>query len=387
MPVRTISNSPCQWTDAFAKGLGHQYELLGLTRPPLVSQVDGPRSAPELLMYFGAQQWAPNPPLEAELDNYARNTTTLLPVIDDATDAVTHLPEAIRRFNAFQRSQHGDRWVDALVDETLTLTWQRRRSRRVFISYRRTDAERIAQQLFERYTERSFDVFLDDVSIHRGDDFQVELRRRLDDADAVLLLISPRIAESRWVREEIELALTRRIGLLGVVWPEESFDARPDAIIEEVPADLRIQLDASALSNGSGEPRTQRIDPARLTRIDHLLFTGRSQAIASRLRDLVEVAREAMETDFEIETASPEGDMEARHRATKRRWLARIVPFRPELADLWQWWKRATPPREGLVVVYPELDPTDPRAAALREVCDVWGTVASPRIRLCTVQV
>src|SRR5262249_33442990 len=144
-----------------------------------------------------------------------REAPRLLPVVQDAPSASTHLPGEVRAFNAFLRDRHGQVWTEALVDEVLALTWQRRRTRRIFISYRRSDAEGVAQQLHDRYSKIGFDVFLDDVTIQRGANFQAELTRWLDDADAVLLLVSPDMGTSEWVRKEIELAKTRRVGLLG----------------------------------------------------------------------------------------------------------------------------------------------------------------------------
>jgi len=401
MPIRVLPTSSA-WKGDFLGTLARQYELLGLAPPVVLSSVAEARARPELLLFFGEERWASELPLPADLASYAGSVPQLLPVIDDVTQAVTHLPKELHEFNAFSRARHGASWTDALVDEVLTLTWQRRSKRRIFISYRRSDAEGVARQLYDRYTKLSFDVFLDDVSIQHGVNFQTELRRWLDDADAVLLLISPDIASSRWVREEIEFACTRRIGLLGIIWPEERFGpAGAPAAAAQVPVDRQLRLGAASpsgpagaarpasLTGDRGAPQLQRLDAALLSDVDHLLFTGRSQAIASRLRDLIDIARNRLEAEFGLESLSSDGDITLVHKPDQSAWFARVVPFRPEVTDLWRWWQEqrrlATPPA-GVLVIYPELESNEDRAVALREICETWGATISPRLRLYPVK-
>lgn len=64
----------------------------------------------------------------------------------------------------------------------------------VFISYRRDDASANAGRLFD-WLVRQFGsqrIFLDTSKIALGDDFEVVLRQRLDEADVVLVIIGPR---------------------------------------------------------------------------------------------------------------------------------------------------------------------------------------------------
>jgi len=386
MPIRTVPPRS-SWTGDFVGQLESQYQLLGLTTPPVVDELQTALQRPELLLFFGDQPWAPNASLQADLATYAGNAAHLLPVIEKATDAPTHLPKEVLAFNAFQRTPHGKHWPDALVDEVLALTWQRRPKRKIFISYRRTDAEAVAQQLYERYAKRSFEVFLDDVTIPRGVDFQASLCQWLDDADAVLLLISPDIASSEWVRREIGLATTRRIGLLGVIWPNARFpDGKLPAAAGQVPADRQLSLDPAQL--GGAAPGEQTLDPACLGEVDRLLFTGRSQAIASRLRDLVVKTTKRLATDYDVQRISSDGDVELIRRSDRAEWLARVVPFRPNVAELWRWWRELSPlGKSGIVIAYPELDENDENAVALREICSVWGKTLKPELQLLVARV
>lgn len=386
MPIRTLPKKS-DWTGDFVGRLTSQYQSLGLAPPEVVDAVAGPQQRPELLLFFGERPWEADAAFQAELESYASKARYLLPVVESSPQAVTHLPKEIQTFNAFQRLPHGKNWPDALVDEVLTLAWQRRAKRRIFISYRRVDAEGVAQQLYERYTERSFEVFLDDVTIPRGLGFQAELSHWLEDADAVLLLISPQIASSQWVREEIGLALTRRVGLLGIVWPTPLFPGGVlPAAAEQVPSDRQLKLTVGQL--GALEPTRQALDAACLGEVDHLLFTGRSQAIASRLRDLISIARTQLARDYDITSVSPDGDLELQHKLDKTAWLARVVPFRPGIAELWRWWQELSKGGiSGVVIIYPELDALDEQSVALREVCRVWGASITPALRLLVAKV
>lgn len=95
-----------------------------------------------------------------------------------------------------------------------------RKQRKLFISYRRTDSRQVALQLFSFFEERNFDVFLDSHSIPRGVDFQNNLFHRMMDCDAVLLLDTKDFLGSDYCKEELEKAITNRIGILRIKWPD-----------------------------------------------------------------------------------------------------------------------------------------------------------------------
>lgn len=389
MALRLVSGDgpACPWIGDFREQLEEQYRRLGVPPPAPVSAVAGAHAPPELLIYFAHAPWDPAaaPQLASDLRDYAGAAPRLLPVLDQPAHASAHLPPEILRFNAFLRAVHGAAWPEALVDEVLTLIWQRRRSRRIFISYRRSESLEIARQLHDRYTARSFEVFLDERSIEPGVDFQRELCRELDDSDAVLLLVTPALTTSRWVREEIQLATTRRVGLLGLIWPADGAgDPMASAAARQIPDDLRLQLAPLA---PAADPAARRLSDEELARVDHLLFTGRSQSIASRIRDLVDCARQELR-DFTVLAWRADGDLDLE--LDGARWLGRVVPFRPDVYTLWTWWEeqrvRPSPPA-GLVVLYPQLDPRDLHEIAFRAVCDAWCATVTPAVLLRTVHV
>jgi len=88
--------------------------------------------------------------------------------------------------------------------------------KQIFISYRRTDTENLATQLFDRLTHAGFDVFLDRFSIDPAIDFQNRLYQELSDKAMVLVIESEHYLDSQWVQYEIDFAKKYRLGILAI---------------------------------------------------------------------------------------------------------------------------------------------------------------------------
>lgn len=159
-----------------------------------------------------------------------------------------------------------------------------RKQRKLFISYRRSDSREIAVQLYNYFQERNFDVFLDSHSIARGVDFQKNLFHKMMDCDAVLLLDTNDFLSSPYCREELEKAITNRIGILRIKWPDS---VNPDysGLIDII--DLNYEsFDHDSLNKEILEYLNLRIESLRI------------RSLASR--------QDALSTEF-IETASRKG--------------------------------------------------------------------------------
>lgn len=94
------------------------------------------------------------------LADCVRNSTPIVSCVKDLTVASSCLPPALRHINAFPLK--GDaaslaRIVSLLLENLKLL----RTERRLFISYRRSETQSIAIQLYERLDAAGFDVFLD----------------------------------------------------------------------------------------------------------------------------------------------------------------------------------------------------------------------------------
>ena len=154
---------------------------------------------------------------------------TVVPVIDAVENFPPKVPDALRPINALQVGpQDPEREaVAALILELLGLM---RSHRRLFISYRRTESATAALQLHGRLDARSFDVFLDTLSVRPADRFQETLWHRMADADLVVLLYTQSVLESGWVAEELDRASGMGITVLQVIWPEVKRDRRTELL-------------------------------------------------------------------------------------------------------------------------------------------------------------
>lgn len=94
-----------------------------------------------------------------------------------------------------------------------------RSTRKIFISYKRSESSSVAIQLYEALEAHNFDVFLDTHSIGKGEPFQDELWHRMTDCDVILLLNTPEFLESHWCKEEFAEAAAKQIGIVQLVWP------------------------------------------------------------------------------------------------------------------------------------------------------------------------
>jgi hypothetical protein len=91
---------------------------------------------------------------------------------------------------------------------------------RIFISYRRTDTQLLADQLFDALTRDNFDVFLDRFTLETGVNFQRRLTQELADKAMVLLLESKHFLDSEWTQHEINFAKKHRLGLFVLQVPD-----------------------------------------------------------------------------------------------------------------------------------------------------------------------
>lgn len=103
---------------------------------------------------------------------------------------------------------------------------------KAFISHTSTDkpiAEAFAQELFAN----GVDVWLDKYEIRAGDSLSDRIEDGLKQVDAVVILLSSNAVKSKWVREELRMALQRRL-------QDENFMIIPVLLDEcEVPLFLR----------------------------------------------------------------------------------------------------------------------------------------------------
>jgi hypothetical protein len=148
----------------------------------------------------------------------------VVPVVRDLSRFHEFVFDELRGINGmeFENDDPKLEKVAAVLLEGLNLV---RKSRRLFVSYRRSETQGVAIQLYEALDQNGFDVFLDSLSIRPGEPFQEVLWHRLADTDVIVLLDSPGFMSSRWTTEELANANSTNIQILQLVWPNNKLEA------------------------------------------------------------------------------------------------------------------------------------------------------------------
>jgi hypothetical protein len=174
------------------------------------------RKAPTVGAYIGLTR--SYPPASSALTDLLRDATMVVPVVAELEHFSEFVPDELRTVNgmALQPEDPDLNCVASVLLEGLNLL---RPSRRLFISYRRTQTQGVAIQLYELLDRHGFDVFLDTHSIRPGEPFQEVLWHRLADTDVIVLLDSPGFLASRWTTAELAQANSTNIQILQLIWP------------------------------------------------------------------------------------------------------------------------------------------------------------------------
>lgn len=206
-------------------------------------------------------------------------SVTVVPVATTESRVSDEIPTDLRFLNCVQVDRDG---ADRLLSTVLECLGLLRRQRRVFLSYRRTEAGPAALQMFDLLSARGYDVFLDTHGIARAVDFQETLWQELCNVDVMVMLETPSYFQSRWTREEFGRALAKNIGVLRVQWPDTSpsIQTQTCSRVEIVPSEL----------DGTGalaETALLRIAD-HLERFRSLSFAARRLSVMTQLTAAVE---------------------------------------------------------------------------------------------------
>lgn len=176
--------------------------------------------APLMVVFFGSRDHVADTPL---IDDLIRQSATIAPLASSVTQVHVEIPLQLRHVNVLELgvNQRGVERVVNLVFETFRLL---RRERKLFISYRRVDAQPLANRLYDSLDAHGFDVFIDTRSVPPAVDFQSELWHRMSDSDVVVLIDTPGFRQSRWTTEELAKANATNIQILHLLWPGQPED-------------------------------------------------------------------------------------------------------------------------------------------------------------------
>lgn len=204
----------------------------------------------------------------------------ILPIVPSGGSVADHIPENLRPLNCMNYDLGGPTRVATALLECAGLL---PRQRRVFVSYRRDEARQAALQLFDEFSSRHFDVFLDTHGIAPAEQFQPLLWHRLCDSDVLVMLDTPTYFDSRWTSAEFGRALAKCISVLRIGWPDSTPSMRTRTA-------SRAELLAEEIDTATG-----RLSDAAVARICIQLEAVRSQSVAVRRLNLVSGLRLAIE--------------------------------------------------------------------------------------------
>ena len=269
--VSELEKIVAQAVHLFGLRLGHE---VGWEVRPAAFNPDQQKSS--AAVFYGAA----NAPL-ANVAHLLKRGVPILPVVFETGRVTAEIPELLRPLNCLAYDAGGAQRVATALLECAGLL---PRQRRVFVSYRRGEAREAALQLFDAFSARLFDVFLDTHGIPPAEDFQTMLWHRLCDSDVLIMLDTPGYFEGRWTSAEFGRALAKGISVLRIGWP----DATPSA---RTATASRAELLPEEVDAGTG-----RLADGAIERICLQLEAVRSQSHAVRSVNLVSNLRNAVET-------------------------------------------------------------------------------------------
>lgn len=162
----------------------------------------------------------------------------VFPVVDSLSAFARTVPAAFAHLN-------GREWggLGALVADVMRALRLLPEERQAFISYKRSESEAVARQLFAGLALRGFRPFLDTASVPAGIDVQDSLWCRMAGADLLVFIDTPHALDSRWVYDELARAHSLSLGVLQLVWPGHArskgtelcdlFELKPDDFVNK----------------------------------------------------------------------------------------------------------------------------------------------------------
>lgn len=253
---------------------------------------------PTFAIYFGDING-----LHQDLDitkNLLEDGTMILPIHFSDGSFSKEIPNILSNQNGIlYKTSENERIVNIALEAFELL----RSTRKVFISYRRSESTSTAIQLYEALEGHNFDVFLDTHSIGKAEPFQDELWHRMGDCDVIVLLNTPDFLESHWCKEEFAEANAKQIGIVQLVWPNHKIQNIDSASYISYP----IQLNQIDFINGlyDDKDKSKFIDDA-IKNILQQVESVRARNLAARQDNLITEFRSIALKNNRVVTVQPE---------------------------------------------------------------------------------
>ena len=198
----------------------------------------------------------------------------ILPIVNDLKAVNEILPDILHKINTMEvKNEDYCPQIVARILEGFSLL---RKTRKIFISYKRDESSSVALQLFEILERHGFDVFLDTHSVPPAEDFQEELFHRMTDCDVVLMLYTKNFFSSKWTTEEFEKANSMSIGITQLVWPTVEINDKAKLFI---PLNLEIP--------DFCDEDCSKLNDSKLRQIVNAIESIRARSLAARRSNIL----------------------------------------------------------------------------------------------------
>ena len=229
---------------------------------------------PAFSIYFGDKEGNFN-----DLDitkKLIEDGTMILPIF--YADFSKEIPKILENQNGIQFDNNE---LDRIANIVLQAFELLRNTRKVFISYKRSESTSVAIQMYEALESHNFDVFLDTHSIEKGEPFQDELWHRMTDCDVILLLNTPKFLDSHWCKEELAEAGSKQIGIVQLIWPNHTIES-----ISHL--SYPLNLESSDFENGiCNDKDNSKLNNTKVKEIIQQVESVRARNLASRQDNLI----------------------------------------------------------------------------------------------------
>jgi TIR domain len=250
-------------------------------------------------------------------------TARVLPVFPRNAKASmgTLLPAKLSHINS-------DFWTTSItqtIPTILSLANITPHSPRIFISYRQVDSASLAIQLFDALSHAGFETFLDHFRIPPGVNFQAKLTQELGDKAMVVVIESPRLLESDWVKHEINVAKVNSLGVFALQAPggEE---------IDGIDSSYRLELKAADFAGGSFSS-TAVLQDAIMAEVIDRLKAEHDRALIRRRQILHDSLEGALASEgVSITALTPQGIVPVTAKDGTQ-YFVWLTPRPPELLD------------------------------------------------------
>lgn len=208
-----------------------------------------------------------------------RNEECVLPIVPDLSNFTSLTPDVLQTINGV--ALDGPESIVHIKNYVLTFFGFIEGNRKVFISYKRTDCQELARQLYDAFSHANFIPFLDAYTIEPGVDFQAHLLQELSDSEIMVFINTTDYGKSKWCVKELENASQMSVGIVEVRF--ESSEEYNEAILA-----LKIEM-------GTLLPSNSQYAPSALNQIVSGVEKYRAESYALRRDNNVKLFKEKYE--------------------------------------------------------------------------------------------